>query len=126
MPRKSTGAYLLDWQDIAKGVKIKAGWRCIRCNHPHDPPEYYTLTVHHLDLNKSNCAWWNIPALCQHCHLHTQNKVVVEQRWMFEHSEWFKPYIEGYYAHLSGQPEHRKYILEHLDELLALEKSWLI
>ena len=126
MPRKSTGAYLLDWQDIAKGVKIKAGWRCIRCNHPHDPSEYYTLTVHHLDLNKSNCAWWNIPALCQRCHLHTQNKVVVEQRWMFEHSEWFKPYIAGYYAHLSGQPEHRKYILEHLGELLALEKSWLI
>ena len=125
MARKSTGAYPSDWQDIAKGVKIKAGWRCIRCDHPHDPAAGYTLTVHHLDMNPSNCAWWNIPALCQRCHLQIQAKVVMERRWMFEHSEWFKPYVAGYYAHLSGQPEHREYVLAHLVELLALEKSWI-
>ena len=44
---------------------------------------------------------------------------------MFEHSEWFKPYVAGYYAHLSGVGESEKYVMQHLGELLALEKSWI-
>jgi hypothetical protein len=51
--------------------------------------------------------------------LRIQPKVVIERRWMFEHSEWFKPYVAGYYAHLSGVRD----VLRHLDELLVLEKS---
>ena len=29
----------------------------------------HVLTVHHLDMNPSNCEWWNLAALCQQCHL---------------------------------------------------------
>ena len=56
------------------------------------------LTVHHFDGNKSNNRWFNLMALCQVCHLTIQGKVIPEQPWMFEHSEWIKPYIAGYYA----------------------------
>ncbi|MCF6277684.1 MAG: HNH endonuclease, partial [Anaerolineales bacterium] len=116
--------YPENWAEIARAVKDAADWKCVRCGHAHDPASGYTLTVHHLDLNPANCAWWNIPALCQRCHLQIQNKVVMRRQWMFEHSEWFKPYVAGYYAHRSGQPENKTYVLTHLDKLLALEKTW--
>ena len=118
--RKSTGEYPDNWKEIASRVKEDAEWRCVRCGHPHDVEAGYVLTVHHLDINPSNCAWWNIPALCQRCHLHIQAKVVMEQDWMFEHSEWFKPYVAGYYAHTHGFPEDKEYVNEHLDELIEL------
>ena len=98
MPRKSIGEYPPNWNEIAVAVKDEAGWKCVRCGHPHDIPGGYMLTVHHLDLHPNNCAWWNIPALCQKCHLIIQHKVVMERFWMFDHSEWFKPYLAGYYA----------------------------
>ena len=124
MARKSTGDYPNNWGEIAKDVKDEAGWKCIRCEHVHEPEAGYTLTVHHLDLNPANCAWWNIPALCQRCHLIIQNKVVIERCWMFEHSEWFKPYVAGRYAHLHDLVETKEYVLENLSSLLALEKWW--
>ena len=124
MPRKSTGDYPPNWDEIADQAKDEADWKCVRCDHPHDPAAGYTLTVHHLDLNKSNCAWWNLLALCQRCHLQIQNKVVMERRWMFEHSEWFKPYVAGFYAHKHGLPETKEYVLDHLAALLQLEKPW--
>src|SRR5688500_3436450 len=61
--RPSTGTYPPDWTAIAFAVKDDAGWKCKRCGHVHDIPNGYMLTVHHLDLNKSNCRWWNIPPL---------------------------------------------------------------
>ena len=97
MGRKSTGEYPANWTEISQAVKDAAGWRCIRCNHPHDIDAGKMLTVHHLDLNKSNCAWWNLAALSQDCHLRIQGKVIMERIWVFEHSEWFKPYVSGYY-----------------------------
>lgn len=87
--RKSTGDYPKDWSEIAEATKDAAGWRCVRCSHYHDPEAGYSLTVHHLDLNPANCAWWNLPALCQRCHLHIQGRVVMERIWLFDHSEWF-------------------------------------
>lgn len=120
MARKSTGDYPDNWKEIAYDVKQEAGWKCVRCGHPHEPEEGYSLTVHHLDIDPSNCAWWNIPALCQRCHLHIQGKVVMEQPYLFEHSNWFKPYVAGYYAHLRNMPEDKPYVLEHLEELLAV------
>ena len=98
MPRKSTGNYPPNWKEIALAVKKEAGWKCVRCGHPHDVPAGFMLTVHHLDLNPSHCEWWNIPALCQKCHLQIQHKVVMEQPYMFEHSEWFQIYVAAYYA----------------------------
>lgn len=109
MARKSTGAYPDNWDEIAKAVKDAAGWKCVRCGHAHDVPAGYMLTVHHLDMDPSNCAWWNVPALCQRCHLKIQHKVVMERFYMFAHSEWFKPYLAGYYAKRIGWVDTKDY-----------------
>ena len=109
MKRKSTSEYPNNWTEIAKAVKEAAGWKCVRCGKPHDPENGYTLTVHHLDIDPSNCAWWNIPALCQRCHLSIQGRVVMERFYMFEHSEWFKPYLAGHYAKRIGWIGTRDY-----------------
>lgn len=63
-------------------------------------------------------AWWNIPALCQRCHLQIQAKVVMERFRMFEHTEWFKPYVAGYYVNMRELPSDKEYVLERLEELL--------
>jgi len=102
MPQKSTGEYPPDWKEISKHVKDLADWKCVRCEHGHNPKEGYCLTVHHLDMDKSNCAWWNIPALCQRCHLRIQGKVVMSRFYMLEHSQWFRSYLAGYYAKQIG------------------------
>ena len=93
-----TGDYPADWPEISKRVKDAAGWKCVRCGHAHDPENHYTLTVHHLDMDKSNCAAWNLPALCQRCHLSVQGRVDFAQQYMLEHSEWMKPYVDGFKA----------------------------
>jgi 5-methylcytosine-specific restriction endonuclease McrA len=118
MPRRSIGEYPENWKDIAKQTKDQAKWRCIRCRHPHDPDNGYCLTVHHIDLNKTNCEWWNLAALCQRCHLQIQHKVIIEQPYMFEHSDWFKPYVAGYYAFIKGLPHDRGYIDDNMESLL--------
>jgi 5-methylcytosine-specific restriction endonuclease McrA len=120
MPRRSTGEYPLNWKEIAQAVKDEAGWQCIRCGHPHDVQAGYMLTVHHLDMNPANCEWWNLAALCQKCHLQIQHKVVMERTWMLPHSEWFKPYVAGYYAHAHGLPHDRESVMERVDWLIAL------
>lgn len=123
MGRKSTGEYPANWPEISKAVKDAADWKCIRCKHPHDIFAGRMLTVHHLDLNKSNCAWWNLAALCQACHLSIQGRVVMERPFMFEHSEWFRPYVAGYYAHLRGLPEDRESVLANMADLLDYQKA---
>ena len=118
MPRHSISAYPDDWPAIARRTKDEAGWRCVRCNHPHDRKSGHVLTVHHLDLDPQNCEWWNIPALCQKCHLTIQAKVIIERPWMFEHSDWFKPYAAGYYANIHGHPTDRAWVMANLGRLL--------
>ena len=120
MPRKSTGDYPPNWKEIAKAVKDKHDWRCIRCGHLHDPKAGYTLTIHHADLNPSNSAWWNLLCLCQRCHLQIQAKVVLERPWILPHSQWFRPFVAGYYAHVSGLPDDEANVLAHIDELLEI------
>jgi len=90
-----SGEYTADWTSIAFGVKERNNWRCERCGAESRPGTI--LTVHHLDGNKSNNADWNLVALCQGCHLRIQGRVRLEQFWMFEHSAWMKPHVEGYY-----------------------------
>ena len=123
MGRKSTGAYPDNWKEIAREVKDAASWCCIRCGHGHDPESGYTLTVHHLDINPANGAWWNLLALCQRCHLSIQGRVYVDRPWvMAEHSEWFKPYVAGFYAHkYLGEDLTRTEVEARLPELLELE-----
>lgn len=84
---------------------------------------YRVLTVHHLDGVKANCRWWNLAALCQRCHLQIQGKVRMERTWPWEHSEWFKPYVAGFYAFTYlGEDLSREATRARLDELLALER----
>jgi 5-methylcytosine-specific restriction endonuclease McrA len=117
------GGYPDDWPEIARAVKDAAGWRCIRCGHPHDTPSGHTLTVHHLDMDPSNSRWWNLAALCQRCHLQIQNKVRMHQRWMLEHKDWFKPYAAGFYAwKYLGEDLDREETTQRLEELLSLER----
>ncbi|MCH8853392.1 MAG: HNH endonuclease [Planctomycetes bacterium] len=87
--------YPPDWGRIALAIKDESNWQCVRCGHTHDVKAGYTLTVHHLDGNKANCERWNLAALCQRCHLHIQHKVDMAQMFMFDHSEWMVPFVEG-------------------------------
>lgn len=136
--------YPSNWKAIAYWTKVLAGWRCVRCGHrdpvtqrprgygpcdrhcthePHEPlsRKKRVLTVHHLDGHKPNCRWWNLPALCQVCHLSVQARVTMMQRWPFEHSEWFKPYAAGYYAFMELRQDLSRYETEQrMEELLAL------
>ena len=115
--------YPADWPEIARAVKDAAGWHCIRCGRVHDSASGHTLTVHHLDMDPSNCRWWNLAALCQRCHLQIQNKVRMQQRWMLEHREWFKPYAAAFYAwKYLGEDLDRDETEQRLEELLALER----
>lgn len=126
MTRKSTGTYPDNWKAIATQIKDEAGWHCVRCNHEHDPQSGHTLTVHHLDLNPANCAWWNLLPLCQRCHLRIQGRVILERPWMFEHSVWFQPYVAAWYAQrYLGQALSRAEVIDRLDELLDLERQAL-
>jgi 5-methylcytosine-specific restriction endonuclease McrA len=91
--------YPENWPLIAKLVKDNAGWRCERCKHRHDVTTGHVLTVHHLDGRKSNCALWNLAALCQRCHLSVQGRVKMDQLFFVEIldvAEWFKPHLAGY------------------------------
>jgi hypothetical protein len=128
MSRSSIGAYPPDWPEIAKAVKDAASWRCVRCDHPHDIDAGYMLTVHHLDLDKSNCRWWNTIALCQRCHLRIQGKVDLSRPWvMAVHSAWFEPYVAGWYAwRYLGEDLDRDEVEARLQELLALEPAFVL
>lgn len=123
----TSGTYPADWLAIATRVKGEASWRCIRCQVPHDanPATGNTLTVHHLNGNKSDCRWHNLLALCQRCHLNIQRRVNPDRPWiMTEHSDWFKPYAAALYAAKYLNEElSRAEVESRLDELLDLERA---
>jgi hypothetical protein len=124
MPRKSVPGshYPPNWPEIAQAVKDAAGWKCVRCGRAHDPSIGRMLGVHHLDMDPGNCAWHNIPPLCQVCHLVIQHKVVMERGWMFEHSTWFQPYVAAYYGVRAGiLPATRNYF----DSLLLVRREFV-
>lgn len=113
--------YNEDGAAARRRAREDAGLRCLRCNSPSVPGKI--LTTHHLDGDKSNDAWWNLLALCQVCHLQVQAKVDPEVPWFLEHSEWFKPFIAGFYARkYEDRMITREEVQERLDELLAYEQ----
>jgi len=99
---KFKGQYPPEWPQIAWLVKECNGWRCERCGSPDDASSGRVLTVHHLDNDKGNYAWWNLAALCQKCHLHIQGRVMFAQGWMLDHSAWMIPHIVWHEA-LNGE-----------------------
>lgn len=110
--RTTTGELIREARTQGVERVIEAQWRI--------------LTVHHLDGDKANCRWWNLVSLCQRCHLQVQGKVKMERRWLHEHSEWFKPYVAGFYAStLLGEELSRREVETRLGELLALEERQL-
>jgi 5-methylcytosine-specific restriction endonuclease McrA len=120
-----SGDYPDNWPDIAQAVKREAGNCCIRCGHHHDRESGHVLTVHHLNGRKDDCAWFNLAALCQRCHLSIQSRVNMDRVWvMLPHSEWFRPYVAGHYARkYLGQNLTRDEVMARLDELLDLERQ---
>lgn len=85
--------------------------------------QWRILTVHHLDGDKSNCEWWNLLALCQRCHLTIQSRVDPRIPWFLEHSNWFKPYVAGFYAKkYEGRLISRAEAEARLEDLLAHER----
>lgn len=86
--------------------------------------QWRVLTVHHLNEVKYDCRWWNLVALCQRCHLTIQRKVQMARVYPFEHTDWFKPYVAGYYAFVYlGEELERPVVEARLEELLALERA---
>lgn len=78
------------------------------------------MNLAHSDPKKH---WYNLMALCQKCHLSIQGRVNPDQPYMFEHSDWIKPYVAGFYArkHL-GLDLTRAEVEARMDELLRLEQ----
>jgi len=114
---------------VAGGSYVRSGVlpcdrRCV--GHPRHDCRQRTLTVHHLDNNKANLCWWNLAALCQVCHLEIQAKVALEATYLHPHSEWFRPYVAGYYAStILGEELTREQVEAMLPELLALGQPHL-
>lgn len=111
--RADDGGWLVEIHDrsagsrVSEGREVEAAWRI--------------LTVHHLDGDKLNCRWWNLAALCQRCHLSIQGRVIMDRPWLFEHSDWFKPYVAGYYAFTRlGEDLTRDEVTARMEELLTL------
>lgn len=126
MPRKSVpgSSYPANWKEIATAVKEAANWTCVRCGHPHDSANGFTLTVHHVNLDPGCSEWWNLIPLCQRCHLTIQAKVDMNRPWvMSEHSDWFRPYVAGFYAFkYLGLRLSRAEVDQRLDELVGIER----
>lgn len=119
--RRFTNNYNADGKQKRDEARASVGNVCIRCGSPSVPGKI--LTVHHMDGDKSNDAWWNLLPLCQVCHLQIQAKLDPEQPYFFEHSDWLKPYIAGFYAwKYERKMLTRKEVMERLDDLLLHER----
>ncbi len=120
------GEYTADWKAVATAVKNEAGWCCVRCKHPHHYASWHVLTVHHLDGDKGNNAWWNVLPLCQRCHLSIQGRVAPDRPFLFAHTPWFVPYVCGFYAsYYGGQQITRAEAEATPDRWLRLGQPWL-
>ena len=126
----ASNGYPPEWPALSLRLKQEAGWRCERCGHPDDPAvrgllgvgpgrlpcdarcthprdgKQRMLTVHHLDMVKSNLERYNLAVLCQFCHLSVQARVIFLRPWFLPHTPWMVPHVEGYnrYAAERGLP----------------------
>ena len=81
-------SYPDNWSEIAFNLKQSNQWRCEHCGHIDDRFTGHVLTVHHLDMNPSNCDSSNLVALCQRCHLHIQGTYIPGQLFLLEVPSW--------------------------------------
>lgn len=116
--------YPTDWPTLAKLVKDDAGWRCVRCDRPHDVAGGYCLTVHHFVGDKSLCERWNLMALCQRCHLSVQARVDPRNPIFFDPSLWAMPYIAGVYAAGVTQAPESYDLSRWIGEYEASGRTW--
>lgn len=110
---------------LLNGEAVSAGRLAIQAEAggDHIEAQWRILTTHHLTMQKADCRWWNLAALCQRCHLTIQGRVDMNRVYPLEHSAWFKPYAAGWYAWTYlGLELDRAETMERLDELLALER----
>lgn len=138
------GEYAANRKEIHNAVRASVGNRCIRCfhpegdrpdafmpcdekcTHPRDDGKMRILTVHHLNGKKDDNRWWNLLALCQSCHLSIQSRVIPERPWLFSHSEWFRPYVCGFYAAYYLRLDiTREEALANPDRYLRAGQPWL-
>ena len=110
--------------DSTKGFHAKRGHAT-----PYHPELLVGINygVHHFDGDKSNCRWWNLAALCNSCHLTIQANVIPERAWLFEHSDWMRPYAAGYYAFTFGNLDlPREEVARDTDRFIAMGQPWLV
>jgi hypothetical protein len=82
--------------------------------------------VHHFDGDKANNRWWNLMAMCNSCHLKVQSSVIPERAWLFEHSEWARVYVGGFYAWWFARREPtREEVQADASLFLAIGQPWL-
>ncbi len=84
--KSEKGTYPVAWREISLLIKETVFFRCENCGSRSVPGRY--LTVHHLDMEKSNCLWFNLVAFCQVCHLCIQANYIPGQMWIFEPPAW--------------------------------------
>lgn len=103
--------YPADWSAVAQAVRDVAGWRCVRCGHPHETPgqrqpcdcrcthchDGYcrTLGVVPLDGDPANVVDWNLAALCGPCRRHVQITFHPDRVDVFYliFEPWLRPYM---------------------------------
>lgn len=94
---------------VLNGTPVESRWRI--------------LTVHHLNGDKRDLRWHNIVALDQRCHLQIQGRVILERAYIFEHSDWFKPYAAAWYSlKYLNEEITREEAIARQDELLGFER----
>ena len=91
-----------NWDDIAKNIKQKSGWRCAICKESFAEtqltfPQLNTkkrnwLSVHHIDENPNNNEEQNLIALCTRCHLKVEHEARLHKEMKGRQTEMFPDY----------------------------------
>jgi hypothetical protein len=108
---------LCDWQEVARAVRDASGWRCVRCNGPHEPAADRHLAVLHYDGDTENDARWNLMALCAPCGRSVRAAGVPVPPLLTLPALWLMPYLAGAYEARRHPAPGPGYILRKWVEL---------
>jgi len=99
MPRKTIKEYPDNWEEIARGIKERDGWRCQECGLEFAPDvkkvvdgngKTQTLGVHHKDRNPQNNDPANLITLCSACHCRAEWPLIRREMWEKKHKDQLK------------------------------------